>query len=119
MYYKQYRKRRNSGYQHFLLFPHFLYGFFRRVVKTQNCWKIINFLLTVSQTRNFRLFQTERVCRGQFQIKRDWQKDLQTGRKHWGKRRNCSLRAISPFPTLFSKDLYCRQVKTRVCLGKG
>ena len=24
-----------------------------------------------------------------------------------GKRRNCSLRAISPFPTVFSKDLFC------------
>ena len=23
------------------------------------------------------------------------------------------------FPTVFSKDLYCRQVKTRRCLGKG
>ena len=32
------------------------------------------------------------------------------GRKHCGKRRNCSLRAISPFPTVFSKDLYCRHV---------
>ena len=44
---------------------------------------------------------------------------IPTGRKHCGKRRNCSLRAISPFPTVFSKDLYCRQVKTRACLGKG
>ena len=26
--------------------------------------------------------------------------------------RNCSLRAISPFPTMFSKDLYCRHVET-------
>ena len=33
------------------------------------------------------------------------------GRKHRGKRRNCSLRAISPFPTVFSKDLYCRHKK--------
>ena len=24
---------------------------------------------------------------------------------------NCSLRAISPFPTVFSKDLYCRHLK--------
>ena len=23
------------------------------------------------------------------------------------------------FPTVFSKDLYCRHVKTRACLGKG
>ena len=34
------------------------------------------------------------------------------GRKHCGKRRNCSLRAISPFPTVFSKDMYCRHVQT-------
>ena len=59
--------------------------------------------LTLSQTTSFRLVQTV----------------LQTGRKHCGKRRNCSLRAISPFPAAFSKDLYCRHVKTRACLGKG
>ena len=40
-------------------------------------------------------------------------------RKHCRKRRNCSLRVISPFPTVFSKDYYCRHVKTRACLGKG
>ena len=31
-------------------------------------------LLTHYQTTNFRLFQTERVCRRQFQIQRKWQK---------------------------------------------
>ena len=36
-----------------------------------------------------------------------------------GKRRNCSLRAISPFSTVLSKDLYCKHVKTRNCFGKG
>ena len=36
-----------------------------------------------------------------------------------GKRRNCSLRAISPFPKVFSKHLYCRHVKISACLGKG
>ena len=75
--------------------------------------------LTLSQTTNFRLFQSERVCRRQFYIGSKWQKVLQKGRKQCGKRRNCSLRVISPFPTLFSKDLYCRHVKTRACLGKG
>ena len=59
-------------------------------------------VLTHYQTTNFRLFQTERVCRRQFQIRRKWQKAIQAGRKHCGKRRNCSLRAISPFPTVFS-----------------
>ena len=36
-----------------------------------------------------------------------------------GKKRNCSLQAISPFPTVFSKDLYSKHVKTRACLGMG
>ena len=36
-----------------------------------------------------------------------------------GKKRNCLLQAISPIPTTFSKDLYCRHVKTRACLGKS
>ena len=29
------------------------------------------------------------------------------------------LRAISPFPTVFSEDLYCRHIKTRACFEKG
>ena len=45
-------------------------------------------------------------------------KVLQTGRKQCGQRRNCLLQAISPFPTLFSVDQYCRHVKTWACLGK-
>ena len=37
--------------------------------------------------------------------------------KTGGKKRNCSLRAISPFPTVVSKDIYSRHVKTWACLG--
>ena len=65
----------------------------------------------LSQTTIFRLFQTQRVCRRLFQLWWKWQKNLQTGRKHRGKRRNCSLRAISPFPKVFSKDLCCIRKK--------
>ena len=42
-------------------------------------------------------------------------KVLQKGRKRCWKRRNCSLRAISPCPTVFSKDFNYRHVKTRAC----
>ena len=62
--------------------------------------------LTHYQTTNFRLFQIERVCRQQFQIWQKWQKVIQKGRKYCGKRRNCSFRAISLFPTVFSKSLF-------------
>ena len=64
------------------------------------------FCLTLSKTTNSRLFQTETVCRRQFLISCKYQKVLQTGRKHCGKRSNCSLRAISPFPTVFKKKVY-------------
>ena len=40
------------------------------------------------------------------------------GRKHCGKRRNCLLQAISPFPTVFPKNLYSKHVKTRTLFGK-
>ena len=36
-----------------------------------------------------------------------------------GKGEIARKRAISPFPTVFSKDLYCRYVKTRAFWGKG
>ena len=78
-----------------------------------------NEFLTLSQTTNFRSFETEKNCRWQIHIWRKWQKVFQMVRKHCGKRRNCSLRAISPFPTVFSKDLYCRHIKNQGLFGKG
>ena len=36
-----------------------------------------------------------------------------------GKRGNCSLRAISPFPTVFSKGLFPKDVKRCHCVGMG
>ena len=39
--------------------------------------------------------------------------------KQCWKRRNCSLGVNYPFPTVFLKDLNCRHVKTRACMGKG
>ena len=75
--------------------------------------------LTLYQTTNFRLFQIERVCRRQIQIRRKWQKVIQTGRKHCGKRRNCSLRAISPFLTVFSKGMFPWGVTMCHCVGMG
>ena len=44
---------------------------------------------------------------------------LKNGRKECGKKRNSSLRAISTtFPIQFSKDLYCKHIKTMGLLGK-
>ena len=67
------------------------------------------------QTRNFRLFRMKEFADEKFKFDENGRK----GRKHCGKRINCSLRAISPFPTVFSKDVYCRHVKTMAFLGKN
>ena len=37
---------------------------------------------------------------------------FEKGRKHCGKRRKCWLPAFSPFPMMFSKDLFLRVVKS-------
>ena len=62
-----------------------------------------NSKLTHYQTANFRLFQTERVCRRQFQIWHKRQKVIQTGRKHWRKRRNCRYEQFLRLPQCFQK----------------
>ena len=41
------------------------------------------------------------------------------GKKTLLEKEKCSLLAISTFPIVFSKDLHCRHVKFRVCLGGG
>ena len=57
---------------------------------------------------------------GDFKFDKHGRKFSKKGTKHCGKRRNGSLRAISPYPTVFSEDLYYRRhIKTRACLGKG
>ena len=76
-------------------------------------------VLTHCQTTNFRLFQIDRLCRRQFKIWRKWQKVIPAGEKHCGKGRNCLLRAISLFPTVFSKGFFPRGVKRRRCVGMG
>ena len=50
-------KGENTVHQLFLLFPQYFLWF-----------PPIRIVLTLSQTTNFRRFQTETVCRGQFQI---------------------------------------------------
>ena len=73
--------------------------------------------LTLSQTTNLRLVQTERAD--------DNFNFVENGRKLFiqientvGKGEIARNEQFLLFP-VFSKDLYCRHVKTRACLGKG
>ena len=59
--------------------------------------------LILSQTTNFRGFQTERVCICQFRIWWKWQKVLQTGRKHWKKKKLLGTSNFSFFHSVFKR----------------
>ena len=50
-----------------------------------------------------------------FTFDKNGRKVLLTGRKCCGKRRNCMLRAISHFSTVFSKGLSCGPAKSWAC----
>ena len=74
--------------------------------------------LSFLQTTYFRLLQTE--CFQTATLNLIKLAVLQEGRKHsWGKGEINCYEQFLLFPPVFSKDLYCRLIKTRACLGKG
>ena len=90
-------KEENADYQQTLLFPQcFQKSSLPGLLKVNTVSYRVN--LTLYQTTNSTLFQTTRICRWPFL---NLMKMVE--RKHCGKRRNCSLQAISSFPTVFSK----------------
>ena len=104
----------NTGYTVYSTFnaQHFCYIFQQRLGKEKDvCLNLFENdslgspKLKVFADDNFDLMKTVTV--------------LQEARKRCGKGRNCSLQAISPFTTVYSKDFYCRHVKTRAYLGRG
>ena len=75
-------------------------------------------LLTLSQTTNFRRFQTQRVCRRQFKFDKNVVKFSKWVKNTVGKRRNCSLRAISPFSHSVFKRCVLQKRKNKGLFGK-
>ena len=62
--------------------------------------------LTHYQTTNFRLVQTERVCRRQFQIWRKWQKVIKTVENTVGKGEIACYEQFLLFPQCFQKACF-------------
>ena len=75
-------------------------------------------VLTLSQTTNFRLFQTERVCRGQFHIWWKWQEVFETGRIQWEKAKLLVTSNFSFSHSVF-KRLALQIRKNQGLFGKG
>ena len=68
--------------------------------------------------RNFRLFQTERVCRRQFKIWQKWQKVVQTGRKLWEKEKLLVASNFSFSHSFFKRLVSQGRQKVSLC-GNG
>ena len=62
--------------------------------------------------------QTKRVCGRQFYFHVNGGKFSIWGRKRWGKRRNCPLQAISPFPSVFERHVL-QTHNNKSLFGKG
>ena len=93
--------------------------FKRLVLQTRKNQGLFGRGLNLSQRQNFGLFsKLKEFADDNFTFDENGRK-FSKRVENTGKRRYCSLRAISPFPTAFSKNLYCRHVKTRACSGKG
>ena len=59
-----------------------------------------------TRQQNFRMVQLERNCRQYFNVHLKWKISTIMDRKHYEKRRNSLLQAISPFLTNFSIAIY-------------
>ena len=75
--------------------------------------------LTLFQATNLDSAKLKEFADDNFKFAENSKKFSKSAENTVEKRRNCSLRAISPFPTVFLKDFYCRHVKTTACLGKS
>ena len=73
---------------------------------------ILFILLTLSQTTNFNS-KLKDFADDNFKFEENGRKLSKWVENTVGKGE------IFPFPTVFSKDLYCKHVKTKACLGKG
>ena len=67
----------------------------------------------------FRLFKQSEFAEDNFKFDENGRQLPKRIENTVGKGEIAPLRAISPFPTVFSRDFSCRQVKTSACLGKG
>ena len=75
--------------------------------------------LTLSQTPNFRLFKLKEFADDNFKFDENDRKFSEPVENTVGKGEIACYKQFLLLPQFFLKDLYCRHIKTRACLGKG
>ena len=94
-----------------------VFHLYRSSLCTYPCYPEV--LLILSLTTNFNASKLKEFADDNFKFDENGREFSKWVENTAGKRRNCSLRAISPFPKVFSKGLHCRHVKSSACLGEG
>ena len=89
-------KGENADHQHFLLFPRCCQNPSLRLVQPFPKGQILE------------SFKVKEFADNNFKFDENSSKFSKQVENTGGKRRNSLLLAISPFPTMFSKDLHCR-----------
>ena len=110
------RKKRKCWLPAFSPFSTFSKYFSFRVVKSQDCLlksytheKVLHNNVHAEPFFGWHIFspaQIEWICGHKIYLYSNHEMLLSQGRKHCGKRRKCWLPAFSPFPTLFSTDIF-------------
>ena len=116
----------NAGYQNFFNSTVFSKAFFFRVVKNQVC-EVKNYKINLcfKPLPHMPIFGFSNSAANKDDVKimsKIWINGntiIWLSRKRFGKRRNCSLRAISPFLTMFSKAVCCWCLKMSIYGVKG
>ena len=112
----------DAGDQHFLLFPQCFQPYQRQKSSKYLYFVVCKcFFLKLNFTKrlNFRLVQTESICRPRNKCNFTTEILVGMDRKHCRKGRKCWLPAFSPFPTMISKAFFSRFAKTRDCVVKS
>ena len=78
-----------------------------------------DYFLIISQTTNFILFQTERVCRRHFNFDENGRKFSKWVENTEGKEEIACHEQFLLFPTVFSKDLFVLQTRKNQVFRKG
>ena len=72
-----------------------------------------------SKQQSLGAYKLKKLADNNFKLNENARKFSKQAENTVGKGEIAHYEQISPFPTVFSKDLYCRHVKIRACLGKG
>ena len=107
----------NAFYQHFIffpLYPQYFQMILFTVIKTLELWFMWQRFDPFPKRQLIDSSKLKEFADDNFKFEEKWHKVSKRIENTVGKKRNCSLHGISPFPTLFSKDLFGKGLSYKI-----